>query len=441
MMYSKRVESWGRMIREEHRIYSISYPSDYFPDLEPGMTVLPYGEGRSYGDVCLNEGQGLLETRRLNRFIKFDEAQGLIRCEAGVRLDELLAITLPKGWFIPVSPGTQFVTIGGAIANDIHGKNHHREGTFGRHVTQFEILRSNNQRILCSPTENTELFSATIAGLGLTGLILWAEIKLKKVSGPWIDQETIRFANLDEFFSVSEESEQNFDYTVAWVDTLSTGDRLGRGLFFRGNHSEEKKPEKKSTAKIPINFDAPENLLNPLTVKAFNQLYYRKHWKSKTQSTIHYKKFFYPLDALSGWNRLYGKRGFYQYQLVVPYQNDRKPIRAILEKVSQSEVASFLAVLKTFGNLPSPGMLSFPRSGVTLALDFPNLGEKTKRLFQSLDSIVRECGGALYPAKDAHMAGRDFQNFFPRWKEFAKYQDPRFSSSFWRRVSKEETHG
>jgi FAD/FMN-containing dehydrogenase len=298
-------------------------------------------------------------------------------------------------------------------------------------------LRSDNQRYLCSNEKNRELFCATIAGLGLTGVILWAEIKLKKVSGPWIDQETIRFSNLDEFFSLSEESEREFDYTVAWVDTLATGTKLGRGLFFRGNHSQLSQPEPKLKEQVKISCEAPRGLLNPVTVRTFNHLYYHKQFKRKSQTTVHYKKFFYPLDSINNWNRLYGKRGFYQYQLVVPFKNDREPIRDLLKRVAESEMASFLAVLKTFGDLESPGMLSFPRPGVTLALDFPNLGERTMKLFESLDEIVRASGGALYPAKDAVMSAKDFQAFYPNWKQFSQHKDPLFLSDFWRRVSKE----
>lgn len=439
---NKNVESWGRTVQVSQRTIPLAWQPQTLPPLHANESFLAYGEGRSYGDSCLNEGGVLLQTRGMNRFIHFDEAQGILKCEAGVRLDEILELTLPKGWFIPVSPGTQFVTLGGAIANDVHGKNHHIAGTFGRYVRKMEILRSDGKRWLCSSSENKDLFEATIAGLGLTGLILWAEIQMKPVSGPWINQETVRFSHVDDFFKISQDSETEYEYSVSWIDTLAQGKHLGRGHFMRGNHSvrQDMPSKKKKSFTVPVN--APNWLLNSFTVRSFNFLYYNKQWSSEKHETIHYKPFFYPLDSVFAWNRLYGKRGFFQYQLVVPFKNDRGPIKEILTLVAKSGMASFLAVLKTFGNIPSPGWLSFPREGVTLALDFPNQGEKTRRLFQTMDQIVRESGGALYPAKDATMSCDDFQKYYPRWKEFQKWMDPQFSSSFWRRVTNEKAgHG
>ena len=429
------VESWGRTIKVSQKIIPLFWQPEKFPRTQENESFLPYGEGRSYGDSCLNEGGILLQTRGMNRFIFLDESKGLLRCEAGVRLDEILEVTVPKGWFIPVSPGTQFVTLGGAIANDVHGKNHHVAGTFGRYVQAMEVLRSDGKRWICSPQENSELFGATIGGLGLTGLILWAEIQMKPVSGPWIDQETVRFSHVDDFFKISEDSEKDYEHSVSWIDTLAQGKHLGRGHFMRGNHSSQKRNQssKPKTFSIPCN--APNWLLNPFTVRAFNVLYYHRQLTQEKRNTVHYRPFFYPLDAVLQWNKLYGKRGFFQYQLVVPYKNEREPIKEILRLVAKSGMASFLAVLKTFGNIPSPGWLSFPREGVTLALDFPNQGSKTRRLFEELDKIVRTSQGALYPAKDATMLAQDFQSFYPRWKEFEKWVDPKFSSSFWRRVA------
>jgi len=431
----RQIESWGRLESVSHPCYFLDAPPQDLSSIERAQSVLPFGEGRSYGDSCLNKSGCLLLARGMNHFIEFNEESGLLTCEAGVRLDEILEVCLPRGWFVPVTPGTQFVTVGGAIANDIHGKNHHVAGTFGCFIKKMEVLRSEEGKMICSPTENPDLFRATIGGLGLTGLILWAQIQMKKVQSPLIDHETIRFSSLRDFFKISEESERDYEYSVSWIDTLAQGKNLGRGHFMRGNHSLKPSELYPPLKGVRIPFDAPSRMLNSLTVRAFNFLYYHKQLKKKTKVTSHYRPFFYPLDALFDWNRLYGKRGFFQYQLVVPYKNDLTPLQEILKLIAKTGLASFLAVLKTFGSVQSPGLLSFPREGVTLALDFPNQGEKTLKLFRELDRIVRQSGGALYPAKDATMSSEDFKAYYPRWKEFEKFKDPLFSSSFWRRVT------
>ncbi len=433
-----RYESWGRYPKVQQSIKPIYGRQDDLNFAEIGTSLLPYGLGRSYGDSCLNDNGTLLVTTGLDRFISFDRERGILRVEAGISLAEILKLVVPQGWFLAVTPGTKFVTIGGAIANDVHGKNHHRAGTFGSHLLQFELLRSSGERLLCSPIENSELFRATIGGLGLAGLILWAEIQLKKIENPFIDAEMIRFANLDEFFEISAESDQNYEHTVAWVDCLSKGESIGRGIFIQGNHAADSDrmpplPKKRSLL-MPI--DAPNFMLNSFTIKAFNLLYYNKQLKKVVKNLTHYDPFFYPLDAIEAWNRIYGKRGFLQYQFVVPYQDNRKAIKTIFEKITDSGQGSFLAVLKTFGNIPSAGMMSFPKKGVILALDFPNRGKQLFDLLDQIDEIIRENGGAVYPAKDARMSARNFQAFFPQWIDFTKYIDPKFSSTFWRRVSR-----
>ncbi|MBA3532279.1 MAG: FAD-binding oxidoreductase, partial [Ardenticatenales bacterium] len=347
-----------------------------------------------------------------------------------------LEVIVPRGWFLPVTPGTKYVSVAGAIANDVHGKNHHRAGTFGCHVTQFELLRSNGEQLLCSPTQNVELFRATIGGLGLTGLILWAEFTLKPIAGPLIEMERIRLPSLDAFFEVSGRSDQRYEYTVAWIDCLACGESLGRGIFMRGNHKESGETGRSGLPMTPtIPFDFPTFVLNHTTVKVFNTLYYRAQWQERIKSQVHYEPFFYPLDIVNNWNRIYGKRGFMQYQCVVPHDEGHAAIREIMRRIARSGSASFLAVLKEFGEVPSPGILSFPRPGVTLALDFPHHGAPTLALFDELDELVREAGGAVYPAKDARMSAANFQAYFPQWQDFARYVDPHFSSSFWRRVT------
>jgi FAD/FMN-containing dehydrogenase len=429
--------SWGRYPQVAPCQVIPVFWRDEMPDLASLETsILPYGYGRSYGDSCLNEGGVMLDVSHLRRFLAFDEERGLLRCEAGVTLEEILELVVPRGWFLSVTPGTKFVSVGGAIANDVHGKNHHRAGTFGCHVTQFELLRSTGERLLCSPKENVELFRATIAGLGLTGVILWAELQLKRIAGPSIDMQRIRFTSLREFRELAEESEQDFEYTVAWVDCLARGAGLGRGFFTRGNHSLHQAVgplTKRRTLVMPV--DMPSFTLNTFTLKLFNTVYYRAQKEKLIARSIPYDPFFYPLDAIHNWNRMYGKRGFFQYQCIVPYRNGYEVMKEMLERISRSGEGSFLAVLKTFSDTPSPGILSFPRPGLELALDFANRGSKILNLLDQLDVLVRHNGGTVYPAKDARMSPESFHAFFPRWREFAHYIDPKFSSSFWRRVT------
>ena len=439
MSETKQPHSWGRYPRVKHsQVQPVYWRSD-LPDLasldEP---ALPFAYGRSYGDSCLNAGGVALDVRHLQNFISFDEETGLLRCEAGVSLAEILEVMVPRGWFLPVTPGTKFVSVGGAIANDIHGKNHHRDGTFGCHVTCFELLRSNGERLICSPEENRELFEATIGGLGLTGLIIWAEFRMKRIANPYIDSDYIRFGSLREFFEISRASDKDFVYTVSWVDILVGGENLCRGIFMRGNHNTSPelttKPLKKPLPlAVPVDF--PSFVLNRLTVKAFNELYYRKQVPKQVHKVVSYDPFFYPLDSIHNWYRMYGRRGFLQYQFVVPFEHDYEAMREILGRIRRSGAGSFLTVLKTFGAIQSPGMLSFPRPGLTLALDFAYAGPKTLHLLDDLDRQIVQYGGAVYPAKDARMSAENFQTFFPRWKEFAQYVDPKFSSSFWRRVT------
>lgn len=395
--------------------------------------VLPYACGRSYGDSCLNEGGLLLDVRGLDRLIAFDEERGLLQCEAGVTLAEILALTVPRGWFLPVVPGTRWVSVGGAIANDIHGKNHHRAGTFGAHVARLELLRSTGERVRCAPDD--PLFQATVGGLGLTGLILWAEIRLKRVPGAGITMERIRFPDLDTFLELAAE-DQAFEYTVAWVDCLAGGRRLGRGIYTRGDHApiEGPVPSPLRPARLTVPGDAPAGLLNRLTLGLFNEAYYRAQLGARRRATVPYGPFFFPLDGVGEWSRLYGPRGFVQYQCVVPDGPGGGPIRTLIERIARSGEPASLAVLKRFGGARSPGMLSFPREGITLAVDFAVRGPRTLALLDDLDAVVREAGGAVYPAKDARMSPDSFRAFFPGLDRFTAFRDPKFSSSFWRRV-------
>ena len=435
-MSDSRYQSWGGYPKAQHEIHELHWLSDKWLN-HSDKSFLPFGNGRSYGDSCLNDKGILLDARGLDHFIHFDSGKGILRCEAGVLLSEILDLIVPEGWFLPVTPGTKFVTVGGAIANDVHGKNHHRNGTFGRFITQFELQRSDGTRIVCGPLENKEMFAATIGGLGLTGVILWAEIELQKINTPYMNVESIRFANLDEFFELSEESNDLYEYTVAWIDCLAKGNGLGRGFFMRANHAVEmpNDPPHAPGRKLSFPFELPFSLLNSYTLKAFNTLYYNKQFIRRWQGDQHYDPFFYPLDGINHWNRMYGNEGFMQYQCVVPHDNGKEVIRNILSAISQTRSGSFLSVLKVFGDSQSPGMMSFPQPGVTLALDFPNKHKNTFELLDNLDILLKNAGGRLYPAKDARMSADNFRLFYPNWEKFSQYIDPQFSSSFWRRVS------
>jgi FAD/FMN-containing dehydrogenase len=408
-------------------------------------SLLVAGNGRSYGDVGLNTGHALLLTRGLDRYIGFDEHTGVLECEAGVLLADIIRDFLPRGWFMPVVPGTRYVSVGGAIANDVHGKNHHAAGSFGDQVESLELLRSDSTLTTCSRTQNADLFAATIAGLGLTGMIVSARLKLRRVETGWVQVTSRRFHTLAEFFELNTWAEAKFDYTVAWIDCLSARARADgslslRGVYLAGAHAPRSAISGSTLAFPPepkaktVPFTPPVSLINAVSLRAFNAAYWAKSSNATdTLQTVY--QYFWPLDALLEWNRIYGKRGFFQYQCVLPHEASSAAIAEVLSHISRSGQGSFLAVLKTFGNRKAPGLLSFARPGVTLALDFPHLGERTLALFRELDAIVLAAGGALYPAKDATMSPELFRAGYPALNEFQQFVDPKFSSAFWRRLA------
>lgn len=423
--------SWGRYPRARQDIVPLHWRDAPLPTVDGSM--LAYGNGRSYGDVCLNDGGTLLHTRGLDRYLAFDPVSGVLRCEAGALFADILDFVVPRGWFLPVTPGTRFVSVGGAIANDVHGKNHHGAGTFGEHLLRFELLRSDGTRIECSPTKNVDLYTATIAGLGLTGLVVWAEFRLLRIAGPWMTQETRRFASLGEFFALSAQSERDYAYTVAWIDCAASGGAFGRGLFFRANHAPATTAARASRQRrLVVPFTPPFSLINSFSLRAFNELYFRR--AREGHAIVCYEPYFYPLDAVGEWNRIYGPRGFLQYQCVVPPAAAEAAVSELLKRIAAAGSGSFLAVLKVFGDRPPAGILSFARAGTTLALDFPNHGAATFSLLDRLDDIVAAAGGAVYPAKDARLSGTRFRQYFPRWQQMLAHIDPKFSSGFWRRV-------
>lgn len=404
--------------------------------LPQGSSTLPFGNGRSYGDSCLNCTGDLLDTRPLNHLISFDQDKGLLCAEAGTTLVELLAVIVPAGWFLPVSPGTAQVTLGGCLANDVHGKNHHRDGTFGRFVDSFRIIRSSGETLVCSPTQNAGLFAATIGGLGLTGLVTELELRLMPIQSTDLNVRFELFNGLNEFVQLSAHYKTEYQYTVAWLDCTATGKKLARGVFMAANHAPQGSLRvQRLASRLSIPTALPEWLLNRYSVRAFNSAYYLRHrWLDGRVASRSYSAFFYPLDAIDQWNHIYGGRGFHQYQFVVP-PGAEAVLDVILKQVAVSGLGSILAILKEFGIAESPGMLSFPRPGWCLALDFTNNGSRTAALISTLNAQVAAAGGAAYPAKDRLMSAASFQQYFPLHAEFSRWVDPGFSSDFWRRVS------
>src|SRR5271165_2402722 len=324
-----RFESWGRYPTLQANLVPLNWTGD-FPLSEPPAThLLPVGAGRSYGDVCLLENGTLLPTRGpglsggIDRFLSFDPETGILRCEAGVTLAEILDFGVPRGFFLPVTPGTKYVTVGGAIANDIHGKNHHAAGTFGHHVLRFELVRSDGTCLLCSPTENGEWFAATIGGMGLTGLITWAEVRLRPIVSRSIDYHGEKFVGIDEFLTLAQNARA--EYTVAWIDCVATGRNFARGIFMQGGHAKEPGELKKSKEPwLTFPFDLPAIALNRFTMAAFNTAYYHKQFPKQKTAKVDYEPFFYPLDSVLHWNRMYGKNGLLQFQNVLPHASGRE---------------------------------------------------------------------------------------------------------------------
>ncbi len=429
-------QSWGRYPTSHAQVHPLHWQSD-FAAIAPTLTngALPVGMGRTYGDGCLLDGGNLLVTTGMDRLLAFDPATGLLTAESGITLAQILDFAVPRGFFLPVTPGTKYVTLGGAIANDIHGKNHHLAGTFGCHVPKFELIRSDGSRRICSLTKNPDWYAATIGGLGLTGVISWAQLQLRPIVSRLINYEGTQFHGIDQFLDLTDQYKTT-EYTVSWIDATSTGRNFLRGVFMRGDHSSspaQLRPSVQPKLNFPI--EAPAFALNKFTVAAFNTLYFHKQLSRRQTKLQDYESFFYPLDAVLHWNRMYGRRGLLQFQYAIPWRHAREATVTILREVAASGLASFLAVLKAFGDRPSPGLMSFPQPGITLSLDFPIKPGHTFPLVHHLAAMTREFGGRLYPAKDAAMTSAQFQAFYPQWQQLERMRDPLLASSFWERVT------
>jgi len=412
-----KLSGWGRATAAECeavRPERFSEAQEAFRAQAGGRGLCLYGGGRSYGDCALNDGGAALITTRLDRVLAFDAATGIVHVEPGVTFQRLLTAFLPQGFLAPVTPGTGFATIGGAVANDVHGKNHERDGSFGQHVTEIDLLLPDGSARTITPAD-TDLFRATVAGLGLTGFMTRIAFRMKRVPGPCVTVREKRVPDLETFLDAMAEAE-NAPYSVGWIDGTARGAALGRGVLeiaepLAGGFTM---PQAKRRA-IPLDF--PGFALNPLSVAAFNALYFRRVPAAGRTRDVHLENFLYPLDAIHGWNRIYGKRGFYQFQCVVPYATGPAALRELLDVIGASRQASFLAVLKRMGP-GRAGYLSFPMPGYTLALDFPNK-PGIEDLYARLCGITLQAGGRVYLGKDALLTAHMFRLMYP---EFASFQ-------------------
>jgi len=420
-----KVANWGNYPVAEAELVDFRSEKEVPEKTGSQESWIPRGLGRCYGDSSLAEH--ILSTTSFNRFLGFDEQNGLLTVQSGVSLADVLEVIVPKGWFLPVTPGTKFVTVGGAIAADVHGKNHHSEGTFSRYVKRFSLLTPGAGLLECSPVENAEVFWATCGGMGLTGLIMDATFSLKKIETSYIRETSLKVKNLDQALEVFEQS-MGYTYSVAWLDCLAKGKNLGRSIILNGEHagmSDLKKPKHLKTPlivpqkrKFNVPFKFPSFTMNSLSIKAFNAVFYAKAPRGEKTHVIDYDTYFYPLDSIHHWNRVYGQRGFAQYQFVMPPETAVEGLKKVLEKTSKERFPSFLTVLKWCGD-EGKGHLSFPLKGLTLAMDFP----RSKSLFpflDELDKIVLDAGGRLYLTKDCRMSSKVLAESYPRLKEWEK---------------------
>ncbi|PSL27639.1 FAD-binding oxidoreductase [Chitinophaga ginsengisoli] len=417
----KRLANWGNYPAISCDESTFSQEEQVQDFISTHSSVIARGNGRCYGDASL--AQHSVSTLKYDKVLAFDTTKGIFECQSGITLDQILDIIVPQGWFLPVTPGTKFITVGGAVASDVHGKNHHVDGSFSGHIIDMDIITGNKETITCSANNHSDLFWATCGGMGLTGIITRVKFGLKKISTAYIRQKQIKARNLEDLIRLFEEY-KDYTYSMAWIDCLKKGDAFGRGILIVGEHAtpEELNEQQRKAPlqlapkrKLSVPFNLPSFVLNTLTVKAFNWLYYLKNTKREINGVIPYEPFFYPLDAILHWNRGYGKAGFVQYQFVLPLEK-KEGLVAILQKISDAGLGSFLAVLKVFGKQDS--LISFPMEGYTLALDFP----VRKGLFEfldKLDAIVLQYGGRLYLSKDARMKQEVFWQSYPNAQKFA----------------------
>lgn len=445
--HTQSIAGWGKYPVEECEVYR---PEALF-DLQeivaraPERDLIARGLGRSYGDAALNRASGVILSHQFDRMLGFDPESGVLHCQSAVSLADIIELFVPRGFFFPVTPGTKFISIGGAIASDVHGKNHHANGSMGEFVIDLHLLTASGEILTCSREQNSDLFWATIGGMGLTGVILDARIRLRRVETAYMNVQNERAANLDIALERFFETDDEFAYAVAWIDCLAKGRSLGRSVLMRANHAriDDLPPALRAAPrnfkeglKPTVPFTFPGFVLNPYSVKLFNVLFNAIH--PNAEKVVGCDNYFYILDRVQHWNRIYGRRGVVQYQIALPPESSRAALIQILEKLTESNRGSFLAVLKTFGPA-SQGLLSFPMKGFTLALDLPFTGQDLIAELQQIDEIVLEAGGRIYLAKDACMSPDVFAHMYPnldRFREIKADVDPeqRFSSSQARRL-------
>lgn len=438
---TKPMSGWGRYPVQSCELERPERYADLRPTAE---CIIARGQGRSYGDASLNEHARIILTERIDRMLHLDTHLGILKAEAGVTLADILPVIVKQGWFLPVTPGTKFVSLGGCVASDVHGKNHHHDGGFADHVLGIVLILADGSYKTCSATENSELFWATVGGMGLTGIISEVTLKLIPIQTAQIKVTNYAATNLEHLFQLLQDPEKDEQYSVAWIDCLARGEELGRGIAMFGHHASTTECnaaqplniKTKRLRSLPFNF--PSWILNSFTIQLFNKYFYNKESHKKSPFLTDYDSYFYPLDAIGQWNRMYGKRGFVQYQCVIPDANALEGITALLKELSASRRSSFLAVLKRFG-AEGKGLLSFPLSGYTLALDLPIRDKGLFSLLDKLDHIVVHHGGRVYLAKDARISAESFRSMYPRYNEWLKIKhnvDPknRFSSSLSRRL-------
>ncbi len=408
-------KSWGNYPKVATSTVTISETDRLKSLLKEVDDVISYGNGRSYGDSALNDTVVCIKPK--NYFLNFNDENGLLHIQAGALLSEILEFSVPRGWFLKVSPGTKLITVGGAIASDIHGKNHHVEGCFSKCVAMLSLLLPNGEIVNCSNTENVELFRATCGGMGLTGVILDAKIYLKKIRSRFIEQKTIKTRNLKETFEAFEKYKDQ-PYSVAWIDCLAKKERMGRSLLMVGDFSDDGQLDFIPKKKLNIPFYFPSFVLNTLSVKIFNTFYYRKVKAGISEQRVDFETFFYPLDSINNWNRIYGKNGFTQYQFILPKKHSFEGLEEILKAIADSGKGSFLSVLKLYGK-ENENYLSFPIEGYSLALDF-KIEKGLFPLLDKLDKIVLNKGGRIYLAKDARVSKATFEKGYPKIELFRK---------------------
>lgn len=425
---------WGMYPKIENKVFKYTDKESLQEIIADNDNLIPYGNGRSYGDSALSKK--IINVKTHNYFISFDQEQGLLHVQAGVLLSEILESFVPRGWFLKVTPGTKLITVGGAIASDVHGKNHHVEGCFSECVQEFEIMLPDGEVVVCSKEATPELFKATCGGMGLTGVILTAKIYLKKINSQYIDQTTIKTKNLKETFEAFEEY-QDKPYSVAWIDCLAKGKDIGKCLLMVGDFREDGdlKYKIKKQKSIPFNF--PSFILNNWSVRAFNWLYYGKAKEGVSKQKVDIDTFFYPLDAIGHWNRIYGKNGFTQYQFILPKETSYEGLEEILTTISNSGKGSFLAVLKLYGEA-NDNYLSFPIKGYSLALDF-KIEKGLFELLDRLDEIVVKYKGRIYLTKDVRVSKEIFEKGYPQIETFREFRkknamDSKFQSLQSKRV-------